>query len=331
MSNPPDSRGQRIRLGIAALVLLQAAALLWAYWPVLRSLAHQWSEGSRYTHGYLVPVFSAFLLWRRRADLTGVTLHPNFWGLTLIAAGAALRLAGVILYFDWFEAMSLLPVLAGFSVLFGGWKALRWSAPAIVFLAFMVPLPFQLESLLGWPLQRLATISSTYLLQTMGLPALGEGNVIVMNEARIGVVEACSGLSMLVLFFAIATGVAMLADRSWIDRVVIVASAIPIALIANIARITITGVLHETVGERIANIVFHDLAGWLMMPLAVILLGIELRLLDWVLYEPQPGVHGGLAPVGSAGNGVPRPLPDRQLDDRHAGPRSRPVRVARPS
>jgi exosortase len=134
----PDSRGRRISLGVAALVLIQAAALLWAYWPVLSSLAHQWSEGSRYTHGYLVPVFSAFLLWRSRGELGGVTFHPNIWGLALIAAGAALRLAGVSLYFDWLEAMSLLPVLAGFSVLFGGWKSLRWSAPAIVFLAFMV-------------------------------------------------------------------------------------------------------------------------------------------------------------------------------------------------
>jgi hypothetical protein len=113
--------------------------------------------------------------------------------------------------------------------------------------------------------------------------------------------------------------------------VVIVASAIPIALIANIARITITGVLHETVGERIASIVFHDLAGWLMMPLAVILLGIELRLLDWVLSEAEPGAHEAFAPVVSSGNGVPRPLPDRQLDDRHAGPRARFLRVARPS
>src|SRR5207244_4033561 len=100
------------------------------------------------------------------------------------------------------------------------------------------------------------TICSTFALQTLGLPALAEGNVILLNEVEIGIVEACSGLRMLVIFFALSTAVALLSRRPLTDRVAIVVSAIPIALLSNLLRIIVTGVLHETVGSEIANAVF---------------------------------------------------------------------------
>ena len=229
----------------------------------------------------------------------------------LIGGGCGLRLLGTYFYIDWLERISLLPCLAGLCVLVWGWKALKVAGPAIAFLAFMVPLPFRIEQSMGGPLQGLATAVSTFALQTIGLSAQSEGNVIVMEHATIGVVEACSGLSMMILFFALSTGVAMLIQRPLIDRLIVVASAVPIAVIANIARITVTGVLHETVGEHLANIVFHDLAGWLMTPLALVLLGLELRLLSWVLVEapaaaPAPAIEAGAEVEDGPGR---RPVP----------------------
>src|SRR5205814_3292853 len=91
-----------------------------------------------------------------------------------------------------------------------------------------------------------------------------------------GIVEACSGLRMLVVFVATSTAVAVLIRRSLLQRTLIVLSAVPIALFCNIVRITATGILHETVGHELANFVFHDVAGWLMAPAALALLGIEL-------------------------------------------------------
>jgi exosortase/archaeosortase family protein len=126
------------------------------------------------------------------------------------------------------------------------------------------------------------------MLQLLGFAAFSEGNIITIGEdVRIGVVEACNGLSMLMIFFALCTAVALFLRRPLADRIAIVLSAIPIALVANLTRIIVTAVLHKTVGGHLANLVFHDLAGWLMMPLALGVLWLELRLMSWVLIEPQ--------------------------------------------
>src|SRR5262249_62161946 len=115
--------------------------------------------------------------------------------------------------------------------------ALPWSWPAIAFLFFMIPLPWRVELALGGPLRRAATVASTYVLQTLGQPAYAEGSIIHVEGGQIGVVDACNGLGMLMMFFAFATAVAILSRRSWVDRVLLVLSAIPIALAVNVVRI----------------------------------------------------------------------------------------------
>ncbi len=265
---------------------LLGAALAWAYWPVLVDLVRKWSQDPQYSHGFLVPVFSLVLLAIRREHWARVSLGTNWWGAVLLGAAGGLRLASAYVYFEWLDAVSLLVALAGVVVLLGGVAAWRWSRPALGFLLFMLPLPFQLEVALAHPLQRVATQASTYCLQLLGLPALAQGNIIIIDDLKIGVLEACNGLGMLLTFFALATAVALVIRRRF-DKVVLVASAIPIALVMNILRITDTGVLHRTVGSQIANAVFHDLAGWLMMPLALGLLWLELLLLDHLFLRPE--------------------------------------------
>jgi exosortase len=144
----------------------------------------------------------------------------------------------------------------------------------------MVPLPFQLDMALAQPLRRIATLASTYLLQTLGFPAISEGNIILIDELRLGVIDACSGLGMLMTFFALATAMALVVQAPLLDRLIIVASAVPIAILANIVRITLTAVAYEAFGEYP---LFHDVSGWLMMPLAVAVMWLELRLVGRLL------------------------------------------------
>jgi exosortase len=273
---------------VAVVLAVFAVALLWGYWPTLGELARRWSNDPQYSHGYLVPAFALVLLWLRRQQLLTVTFGFRWWGLPLCIGGALLRFVGTYYYFDWIDAASLLPFLAGVAVLLGGKQALRWSWPAIAFLAFMIPLPFRLEVAAAVPLRRLATQISTYTLQTIGLPAISEGNVIILEDVRIGVVEACSGLSMLVIFFALSTAMTFVIERVWWEKLLLVFSAVPIAVIANVIRITVTGILHETAGSEVANAVFHDLAGWFMMPLALGMLWLELKVLSHLLVYPKP-------------------------------------------
>lgn len=276
-----------------------AVVLLWAFAPTLGELAHRWSEDPQYSHGYLVPAFAIVLLWLRRDRCAGITPSSSWWGLLLLGMGVALRFAGDYIFLDWLDALALLPCITGLTVLVGGMPALRWAWPAIAFLGFMIPLPFGLEVALAHPLQRVATVASTYALQTLGFPALSAGNVVAINETRMGVVEACSGLSMLVIFFALSTAFSVLAPRPLWQKLVLAASAVPIALIANITRITVTGVMHETVGHKAADLVFHDLAGWLMMPFALILLWLELKALGRLVVEVSASAPTAVSPVSA--------------------------------
>jgi exosortase len=255
----------------------------------LQALWLRWSIEPQYSHGYLVPVFAGVLLWWRNDMLPSRDLlHGSWWGLAVLLVGVAMRLAGAYYFYDSFDFLSLLPVVAGICLLLGGWYALAWSWPAVLFLIFMIPMPFRLETAMSQPLQHVATQMSTYALQTLGLPALAEGNTILIEEARIGVVEACSGLRMLMVFFALATGFVFMIDRPMWERAILLASAIPIALISNVVRITITGAMHGMGLSWLADVFFHDVAGWFMMPLALALLALELWILSRLFIVPEP-------------------------------------------
>ncbi|MGQ0633576.1 MAG: exosortase/archaeosortase family protein [Planctomycetaceae bacterium] len=268
-------------------VLALAAVLLWSYWDTLAVLVRRWSTEADYSHGFLVPVFSVVLLWHRRAMLAGGWPQSgSWWGLAFLALAGLMRWAAAYLFYPLLDAPSLLPCLAGVVLLLGGWKALHWSWPAIAYLIFMIPLPASIAETLSSPLQRIATESSTWILQTLGVPAIARGNVIWLATGKIGVVEACSGLRMLMLFAAITVGASFLIERPLWEKIFVALSALVIGLITNIIRITVTAILHEYVGQDLAQRVFHDLAGWLMMPVATLLLFIELQLLSKLLIVP---------------------------------------------
>ena len=286
--------------------------LLWAFWPILVAMAERWSNDPRYAHGYLVSMFSLAMLWMRRSQIPGEELRSNSRGLAFIALGAVILLVGGYFRQGTIEGLALLAYLAGVAMVLGGWPALRWSWPSIVFLFFMIPLPRRLENALGPPLQWLATLASTFALQTLGFMAFAEGNVIQLNDAHIGVVEACSGLSMMLTFIALSVGMTLIVDRPLLERIVLVLSAIPVALVANIARITVTGILHETISGQIADKFYHDLAGCVMIPFALVLYWCEIWVFSHILVEAEKtpvlvGISGGRR---WSANRLTRPLPN---------------------
>jgi exosortase len=270
--------------------------VLWAYWPTLVILVRRWAEEPRYSHGFVVPLLALVVWWARRWPVAGSGF--SWWGLPVLAAAATLRLLAGWFFFDWFDGVSLLLVLAGFALLSGGRPLFRQVGPAIALLVFMLPFPFAVEGMLSVPLQRLATVTSTYFLQTFGLPAVAEGNIICIDDLRIGVLEACNGLGMLSAFFAISTTVALIIRRPLADRLVIFLSAIPIGVLMNLLRITATGVVYGIGGSQAARTLFHEMAGWLMMPFALLALWMEVRFLDWIFVPvsnaPAPPAGGRL-------------------------------------
>lgn len=268
-------------------VITLGILLCWVYAPTFQSLVNVWIEKSQYSHGFLVPLFSLYILWTRREQLQGAEWQSNSLGSVVLGVALALHLAGQLLYFDWFSQISVLFLLTGFCLVFGGKKAMNWAWPALAFLFFMVPLPFRLETALSAPLQKIATTASVYVLQTCGFVAFAQGNVIHFGEYRIGIVEACNGVSMLIVFFALSVSITMIVRRSMAENIVIWLSAIPIALLANVTRIVVTALLYQVTTTEIAQGFFHDVAGWLMMVFALGLLWLELQLLSWLLVPAE--------------------------------------------
>lgn len=310
----PLDRPSRPSAAVLAFLTLVGVAALWSYWTTLTVVAARWATDPQYSHGYLVPAFAAYLLWLRRDRLAGQTLYVNGLGLGLILAAMALRLTGTHYHFDYFDQVSLLPCLAGMFLLMGSWPAFFWSLPAVGFLAFMIPLPHKVSLAMSGPMQSFATTVSTFFLQAIGRPALAEGNIILLNDIELGIVEACSGLRMLVVFFALSTAVAMLIRKPLWEKLVIAFSAVPIALTANVLRITVTGLFYDSFGNHFGGAFFHDLAGWLMMPLGLVLLGVELWILRTLLIETsrqplaavQPGTQSSASNPISLYQGGPK-------------------------
>lgn len=230
-------------------------------------------------------------------EWSGQTISRSSWlGLILLAIGGCLQLAGARYYFEWFERLAIVPLVMGCVLMICGRKTFWWSLPALAFLVFMIPLPYRLEIALRDPMKSLGTSISTYLMQTMGLPAYSEGFVIEINDARIGVVEACSGLRMLTVFIALSAALVVIVDRPVWHKALLLLGALPIALISNILRITVTGTCYAHGYDHLADLTFHDLAGWMMMPLGIVMLLAELWFLDHlVVTEVDRPMIAGLA------------------------------------
>lgn len=315
---PATARRPAVWAGLALL-----AAVGWSYATTFERMALRWSQDPQYSHGYIVPVLALIVLWFRRGDFPAGRAAPSWLGVPLLLAGAALRVAGALFAFDWLEAGSLLFTLAGACCALLGPAVLRWAWPVGALLLFALPWPWQFDNLLTYPLRRIATLASTYSLQVVGLPALARGNIIVIDELEVGVVEACSGLGMLMTFFALSTAVALVIDRTNFDRWVIFLSAVPIGVAMNVMRITVTVALYVVADAEVAQVVFHDVAGWVMMPLALATLWLELLVLDrlWLPDEPT-------GPVPLTADAAPPARPLRPIGPAVPAPQSRPETAA---
>lgn len=289
-----DAKDQVVPLAILGVA---SALLAWSYWNTIGSIAQAW-ERPQYSHGYLVPAFAAFLLWLRYEPIRETSARERWLGVGILAVGLALRL--ITAFFSTvIPEMATLPIcLIGVFTMVGGLHTLRWAWPALAFLVFMLPFPDFVERGLLDPLQNLATRMSTFALQTIGFACYSEGNRIQLGDLQMGVVDACSGLRMLTIFFALATAITLLTERPLWERVVIILSAAPIAILVNVIRITVTGILYKTTNPTIAETVFHDLAGWVMMPMALGFLYVELQLLSHLWVEETTETVQPLAPRG---------------------------------
>jgi exosortase len=287
---PPLSAAQRraaLEFGVAAAI----ATAIFA--PILYYMVIHWNTVADYSHGFLVAPLALFFAWERRGQLRRAPIDPSWWGLVPLLLGTAALTVGRLGTELTTMRGAYVLTLMGLVLLLLGRFAFRILAFPLAFLFLMVPLPQSLVNVVAFPLQLMAADWAVQLLYLLRIPALREGNIIHLPETQLFVAEACSGLRSLMALITLAIVFAYFFRRDWKQRVVIVASAIPIAIVINAGRVAATGILTYNFGQKAAEGVIHELQGMITFGGAFLLLLAEAWLLARIWPEkPRPRPAG---------------------------------------
>ena len=267
--------------------ILLTGGLIWAYWPTLVGLVRMWDSQPDYSHGYFVIPLAFYFLWARKDRFPGAAKGIAWAGLLLVAASIGVRVLGARFYMASVDGWSIMLWVGGIVWLFWGRRVFWWSLPSILFLWFMVPLPFRVERWLSLPLQRVATNLSCWTLQLLGQPALSQGNTIHLGEHQLEVEQACSGLRIFVGIVALAFAYIVIVRRPWWEKALLLVSVVPIALVANATRIVGMGLLCQLVSGEAGKHFAHDVSGWVMIPFAAGLFALVLWYLGKLVHEVE--------------------------------------------
>jgi exosortase len=263
----------------ATSVALIAAAVAVAYWPVLAKLARQWLDDENASHGLIVVPLAVYLVWAARQRWGSTMVRPALTGLVAVAGSLVLYAAGILGAELYLSRMSLVGVLAGATLYVWGWSHLRLVLFPLALLALSVPLPAIVLNQVTFPLQLLASRVGETVISAAGVPVLREGNVLVLADTTLEVAEACSGIRSLVSLVTLAVVAAYFRGGTSAGGAALVVLAVPIAVIANAARVAGTGLAAHYWGAGAAEGFFHTFSGWLVFVVAAALLLLSERVI----------------------------------------------------
>jgi len=248
------------------------AVLILLYASVLKLLVYQWYIDPDYSHGFLVPVLSAFLIWQRRDPLRLIPRQPSPWGMVIVAGSMGLLFLGSLGAELSMARLSMLGTICGLIVYFAGSKFLRAMAFPLAFLLFAIPIPVVVYNSIVFPLQFIASRFAVRSLEIINLfPVMREGNVLVLPQMRLEVVEACSGIRSLMSLLALAAGYGYLVERSIPVRCFMIIAMVPLAIISNGTRVMITAIMANYIGPKAAEGFMHEFSGWVIFVVATVL------------------------------------------------------------
>ncbi|MFA5156289.1 MAG: exosortase/archaeosortase family protein [Candidatus Omnitrophota bacterium] len=258
-----------------------AAIVGLSYIPAFKWMIGRWSVADTYySHGFLVPFISIFLVWLKRDKLSKLKIHPAASGWIFFLGGMAVHLVSMLWQVNFTSGFSLLPVLIGLVLIFLGKDYLRQLIFPISFLAFMIPLPLVAIANMSFRLKIFAAQASTLIINKLGVPAILEGSLIKTAHSRLMVEDPCSGIRSLIALIALGALMAYFSDLSKTKRTILFISSIPIAVATNIIRIVSLSLVSEIYGEKYAMGVFHDTMGLLVFVFAFLGLMLVGKLLE---------------------------------------------------
>lgn len=256
--------------------------VLWflSFVPVYPSLVRIWLNHSDNSHGILVPLVSAFFIWQQREKLRTVQFVTWNWGGIILGLSMGFYLLSFAGGIEVVSRVMIVFSLIGLVLFTLGKAIFSVLAFPLCFLIFMVPVPDSILNLVSFPLQLFATEISAFLIQTLSIPAYREGNMLYFAQTQLEVAEACSGIRSVMSFGMLSFIFAYLMKKIWWKRILLVLSTIPLALFANIVRVTATGILAHYFGDQVARGFLHEFSGLVVFAFGFVLLLLEYMMLN---------------------------------------------------
>jgi len=252
--------------------VILVALILLLYASVIKDLVVQWWSDADYGHGFFVPLFSSYILWHERARWTKTEINPSNFGFVVMLGAIGLLLLGYLGAELFTSRFSLLVLLAGMILFLAGWKMLAAVSFPLGYLMWMIPIPVLIYNQITFPLQLIASRLAATWLELVQVPVLRDGNILILSNYSLEVVEACSGIRSLMTLMALAVAYGYLASpRRWV-RYVLAAFMVPIAIVTNAIRIMGAGVLAHRFGPAAAEGFLHEFSGWAVFLAALLLM-----------------------------------------------------------
>jgi exosortase len=292
---PPTPKQRWCELGVHNYIkmLIVGGLFVCLFRREIETIVHRWLTDSSWSHGFLIPLFSLYFLNQRKTEILNLQTKPNYLGLFFLICGILFYPLNIIhLRYGYLNPIGMIATLGAVVLFLGGWELVKYTWLPIGYLVFAVPLPERYYVSLTIPMRQWAASVAAFLLSLVNnLEATANGVVVDVIykgqrlEPPLDVAEACSGMRLLMAFLALGVAMAYLHYRPIWQRVILLASTIPIAIFCNIVRVTITGFIYVMISPKYAQGIYHDMLGMAMLPLAFGLYGLLAQFMSSLFVE----------------------------------------------
>jgi exosortase len=268
----PESASARSESGVPWVAIGWFGFLLVvANFPIIKHLVEQWATDEDVGHGFFVPIVAAYIAWQRRDEILSLELKPSWWGAGIMLWGVLQGYLGLLAAELFLQRTSILISLVGLLLLIGGTKLIRILLFPLLLLPFMIPIPQVIYNEITFPLQLFASSVAESTLSLLNIPVYRDGNVLHLASQDLSVAEACSGIRSLLSLTFLSLVYAYFFDRKVWMRWALLLGSIPLCILANSVRVTLTGVLSE-INTELAKGFFHEVEGWIIFIVDLVLL-----------------------------------------------------------
>ncbi len=251
--------------------ILVGAAYVFLYWHVMADLASDWSCDPNFSHGFIIPLVFLYMIRHKKHTLEAIDKQPSNWGFLILGMGMVVYIVGYLGAELFFMRISMIITLTGIIAVYAGFRVLTILALPLAYLLLMIPVPAIIWNQIAFPLQLFAAKMASHTIALAGIPVFREGNILHLANTSLEVIDACSGIRSLTSLIALTWLFAFIAEFSLWKKWILFLSAIPIAVMVNVIRLTITGMMAAWIGPESAHGFLHDMSGMIIFISALIL------------------------------------------------------------